>query len=547
MTLTKIALTVLGTVGLAAGTVFAVAEPAPAELPQAATQANACSRCSGHTCGTAKCMAAAAACTPVAASACAENAACARNCEEDGACRPETAEGDAACTAAAAEPACNPLSSILAAACDSAQDCSAEESCTKAAPGHTRKLTFSFGISSNGPILRLTSGPIGSAEGACPAATSGCGTMCQQVAACRPASPCVQANCEGATCTKESCTESGTCAKCCDAAARLITTACEAQPACATSGLASLCAASTCPASACHAAACSASSCSASVCDGSACEDGACAASKCASCPHTGCRSQSVGIEQPSAMQSACSVEACDCEDCCCESCDCVTDAACPPGVLCPVAARFHQILTSGCGPRIHSDPVDGNVHSYDSISFAEANEPGANTPGRVRLTHLPDLRFWAAPPQFPPQANMVFTSFTAPVVAPVPPAAARSPRGMEGSWTRSAGPWTVTFAIENGRLRVTCTTEGATVRFSGTCGVSDDGQIFGVLDEADISSDVQEGTAEARAIAVRLIDQPFAVRFRFDGDSLIVKDLRCAGLPPDQVRQIACGRFERE
>lgn len=579
MTLTKIALTVLGTVGLAAGTVLAFAEPAPSELPQGAAQASACAGCPSRTCGTAKCIATAASIQAAASPCAAENAACATNCEDGGACRRETAECDAACTAVTAESPCHEcpnaiggpidppsahrLSSFIAAACDSAQQCSAEETCTNAAPGHARKLTLSFGISSNGPILRLTSGTLDPAEATCPAATSGCGASCHQVATSCCASACEQVSCQTAACAKENCTESGTCEKCCHEAQCLTATSCEAQPACATSG----CPAAACQVSACHAAGCSASACSASACDGSACENEACAASKCSTCPHACCSSHSVAAEEGAGSSSACSVEACDCQECCCEACDCVTDGACPPGVLCPIAARIHEILSSGpvSQPVWHHPPVlpeaaygnfdpihaqrsaertDASVRNYDS--YRMPGDPSGDAPGRVRLTHLPDIRFWAAPPNVPPHANLIVTSFAAPVVAPMPPSAPASPRVIEGSWTRTSGPWTVTFGIENGRLRGTCTAEGATVRFSGTCGVSDDGQIFGVLDEADISSDAQEQTAEARAIAVRLIDQPFAVRFRFDGDSLIVKDLRCAGLPPEQVRQVACGRFER-
>ncbi len=86
---------------------------------------------------------------------------------------------------------------------------------------------------------------------------------------------------------------------------------------------------------------------------------------------------------------------------------------------------------------------------------------------------------------------------------------------------------------------------------------VTKDEQFIGIIDEIEAKGDDGE-SFEAHMLVQRLVDQPFAVRFVADGESLIIKDIRCSGLAPsideknasaqllDYVRTFGCGRFER-
>jgi hypothetical protein len=154
---------------------------------------------------------------------------------------------------------------------------------------------------------------------------------------------------------------------------------------------------------------------------------------------------------------------------------------------------------------------------------------------------------------------RLMSASFDAPAVAPSPVAAGRPVRpAVEGKWARVRGATTTDLTIEAGRIRATWHAEAdgrrPEIRFSGTCSMAD-GQVFGVIDSLEFDSG---STDEAHAAAARLIDQPFAARIVADGDSLIIKDVRCAGLEPnveeetsdegiaDIVRFYVCGQYLR-
>lgn len=206
-------------------------------------------------------------------------------------------------------------------------------------------------------------------------------------------------------------------------------------------------------------------------------------------------------------------------------------------------------------------------LRSYDSYRLTESHP--AEAPGRVRVTHVTphvyhvphDIHLFPAA-DFRPSQRIRLSSFAAPVAAsqpPAPPQIARSisPR-LEGTWTRTAGSSTCTFTHRNGRLYGSWRPHDQfELRFSGSCSVTKDDQFVGVIDEIEASGEHDESFG-AHAMAQRLIDQPFAARFIVDGDSLILKDVRCSGLSPtiqdekqtsellQYVRTYACGKFER-
>src|SRR5690606_39707276 len=52
--------------------------------------------------------------------------------------------------------------------------------------------------------------------------------------------------------------------------------------------------------------------------------------------------------------------------------------------------------------------------------------------------------------------------------------------------------------------------------RLGGLCHATPDGQLYGVIEHAECTDD---DDIENHAFAVRLIDQPFSIRFRAEGD----------------------------
>ena len=137
------------------------------------------------------------------------------------------------------------------------------------------------------------------------------------------------------------------------------------------------------------------------------------------------------------------------------------------------------------------------------------------------------------------------------PVVAPSPERK-HGERSIHGAWARTVGVSAVSFVIDGDRIRGMC---DDSVVFSGTCSVSRDGQVIGVIDDVQYSD---EPTA-ALLVTQAIVDQPFAFRFTLDGPELIVKDFRCGGLDAASVEvegvkttlaarvaAFVCGRYER-
>lgn len=482
MALTKIALSLLGTIALSAGTLLAVSEPGSAPLPTVQQPAK-CSSCPGKA-ATAALQACQKGTCQTTAAACAV---------------PTSAENQSACAAGRCE-----TEKVAATACESDR-CDAEKERIA-----TREALFDTGVNSEsgvaGSVVFVAENENDCPNGACLTETTGCHGHpvsvgqkdresnrlfktvktttvyfkdCRECAAADEKGAC-SANCDKGTCPGGACPGA---AASDTATIPVSATACQAKPACATD--------------ACRVSAC-AESCSKSSCQTAAVQKAAC--------------------DRSVAFADCCK----SCENCDCEACACRRSVSLPPE------------------PAIEIRPL---------------TDEGA--PGRVRLTHvLPmanvvnfpnDVQYFPTGRELAlPSRQIRLSSFTSPVAAHVRAAAARPPvhDSVEGTWSRTVDGSTIEFTIENGRLH------GAfdDARFSGTCSVSEDGQIFGLLDEF-------EGVGHL----VDVIDQPFAVRFRFDGEDLILKDLRCAGLPGtielpggasaplDLVTRIACGRYAVE
>ncbi|MBA3315066.1 MAG: hypothetical protein M3552_14515 [Planctomycetota bacterium] len=198
------------------------------------------------------------------------------------------------------------------------------------------------------------------------------------------------------------------------------------------------------------------------------------------------------------------------------------------------------------------------NYDSYNAGLPRDADE----APGRVRVTHIAPGTFHLPadvncfpPTDFRPSQRIRLSGFAAPVAAPQP--RSLSPR-LEGTWTRTIGTDVSSFSHRDGRVNGSWqVTNGIEVRFSGSCTVTKDDQFVGVIDEVEARGTDGE-SFQAHVLVQRLVDQPFAARFVVDGDALIIKDIRCAGISPsikdekqtsdllDYVRTFACGRFER-
>jgi len=618
MTLTKLALAVLGTIGLTAGTVLAVSEPAPPPLPAALAQISA-GRCPGSACGTRQCgsegcpfsaKVAAVACEsetcckstkcaapplqsePIVAEVCSEHQtfgasagtrceaclASQKSCSEsaslfdaDGICRKHytdhhetnacAARGHVLLTGTGSETCENGVCTADA-QCEANSNGACESECPTANGNATRRITLGIGLSTGGPIVHVAAGPNEQPGSGSQTVRTNAPSVGRIVLSLITGAPC------------ESLADS------CDARQPITATACEAKPACADA----------------------------------ACPVAACSASACHQCSHCGC-------------------DTCECDTC---KCDAHSKDAAANGIernghevvafsdgrryrVRDFAIRYFdgldrvQIPTaprpglfSGLGdypplkvPNWDAEPLNWHPSFANSALFEEpavdhASElppvitPGrgdvierdfdpihlhrsADAPGRVRLTHAPVHVHYDSVPRPPvdslPQ-TIRLSAFAAPVAAPLPPRAA-SPR-LEGTWKRTSA---TSFTFENGRISgswdattgVRIDSEGKSIelkshiRFSGSCTVTTDGQFIGVIDDIEVTREDGFSNVHGTPASVqRLIDQPFAARFVVDGDSLIVKDIRCGGLSPviDQedtsadllqfVRLNGCGRYER-
>ena len=491
MTMTKMALTVLGTVGLTAGTVLAMSEATPDPLPNTAAKP-ACSSCRKTESAGAPSACGKALCDAVAAKALSSAAACpGEHCHASGtsAC----SKGSCGSEASAAE-----------------RNSAAEAPPPPAASG---RIIFGAGVSSDagahGTIVLsagIESG--GCPEGECSAASGDCRghkvygvefksgltpsitsrtvyvNGCQKCDAAQDATTCHAGACESASRSAGG-----------DSVANVAATCCEAKSAGAVAALAS------------------------TACSATAAET--CTLSSCAACPAAGAADE---IDLTLNSEPA---GCCECENfCACGVCRC--------------AAERDRHAASAL-PEIHPG------QRFTLFDRVITGNPGP--PGRVRLSSPPAYGHFA-PAAF--GHDIMLSAFAAPVAAPMPPSAQhRRTNRVEGTWTRSIGTQRATFTCENGRIRgaVSDSKGESEVTFAGMCSVSEDGQIFGLIDEVG-------GVTLPPGYTTWLIDQPFAVRFRFEDEELIVKDLRCAGFPAsitigdqsfpltDVVREFACGRF---
>ncbi len=270
------------------------------------------------------------------------------------------------------------------------------------------------------------------------------------------------------------------------------------------------------------------------------------------------------------------------CEDCICVKCNCDDDSrgnrpgfarvggfpfeTLMPAVVPPMHWSMIALEQSGRlpfhplhelpTPRVHHDArqpfLPGGEHS---LRFRiDPRSPQSRRPHHPAADRSPHA--FAEPGQMMDRRDFAMSSFGTPVSAkrpvqrPEQPSAAAT---VEGTWSRTHGDMILTFTCRNGRLEGTCHAAGGKVlEFSGTCSVSADDQIFGLIDNLEVPG-------IPGAFTSWLVDQPFAVRFRAADTGLVLKDFRCADLPTtvehlgetytvaDTVRAVVCGRFTRD
>ena len=133
------------------------------------------------------------------------------------------------------------------------------------------------------------------------------------------------------------------------------------------------------------------------------------------------------------------------------------------------------------------------------------------------------------------------------------------APAPFEGAWVQQTSKTTVRFFCEPSRVRALITIHNGhnfgdvVAELSGTYSVTPDGQMFGVVDHFKLSSTGKESSTIARTIETEMIDQPFSLRFRTDGDTLCIKDAKCGGLnwlgdqADDLLRSTACGEYTHD
>lgn len=580
MTVMKIALSMLGTIGLTAGTMLAVAEPTPeplAAIPPSTCAKSACSKaaCSTSTaCGSSRCLTNAASCTakaavvgtpaprqptePVAAGIANRN-------EKDGsasesctasACEAAKERGDSCQVAASAKSSCEGKCgkimvgsgvrsnsgvvgrvALVSATESLKEECCSKTQCEKqvtaerpAAPNASRRISIGLGLSNRGPIVRVSTDN-GESDN-----SETCPTACKQPqeSGCWSALPVAIIK----ACLTGRCEPGGRESRC-ETTSRVVATACDAKPACATP---------VCPTA-----------------------------------------------SEPPTLCSDCGE--CRCETCCCgaDVTTCYDGPGCD-GTQCLPTIQAGKKQPTACTPsdmRIFSDrrscDRDSSVgldFSFDAGIAGGHDDARANPPGFVHLSHVQmrpyyvrkDIQYFAPvpAPAMPSPRHWLFNadsypsmatgaglehvatwpqlrtaSFATPNADPIPPARPWHRHPVEGEWNRAIGNGTLSLTFEEGRIRGTWTDGGdePAVRFSGTYSISEDGQIFGLIDDFS-GLPPQFGSW--------VVDQPFAIRFRKDGDEIVLKDFRCAGLPPtidlhgekvavgDIVQMFACGRFSR-
>lgn len=640
MTLMKLALSLLGTVGLTAGTLLAVAEPSPEPLPETNLPA-ACSSCKTTSatckkskCGSSRCLTSKACDITASANAACKAAACAQKslsaqntepvsttsaCSEKpcakSACATETCAKKTGSKAACSKEKCETQVSLNK-KCAGTSSC--EKTQAKACKADAKVSVCAKQVST------------------CEKKVSACGKNACQV------QPVSTTACEKSACAKTKCTEAVSTKADCDTQA-----SCATSKACATSS----CTVETAAASQC--------------CDSKCCND---CEGDCAACPGKAkgdCNTRSDGkakgdcanddivlniesypgmivgvgvnsnsgivgkhvftvtvksgtreVEQGDVLVTACEAKpacvtrtcvtqcppvshcptACalaknaepvanrcaSCEDCICVKCNCDDDSrgnrpgfarvggfpfeTLMPAVVPPMHWSMIALEQSGRlpfhplhelpTPRVHHDArqpfLPGGEHS---LRFRiDPRSPQSRHPHRPATDRSPHA--FAEPGQMMDRRDFAMSSFGTPVSAkrpvqrPEQPSAAAT---VEGTWSRTHGDMILTFTCRNGRLEGTCHAAGGKVlEFSGTCSVSADDQIFGLIDNLEVPG-------IPGAFTSWLVDQPFAVRFRAADTGLVLKDFRCADLPTtvehlgetytvaDTVRAVVCGRFTRD
>lgn len=188
----------------------------------------------------------------------------------------------------------------------------------------------------------------------------------------------------------------------------------------------------------------------------------------------------------------------------------------------------------------------------------------------------LPEMGWRMASPhheQFPPAPPRIpvrMVSFEGDAPAPGLHPAHRPAPGprhhsmpIEGSWMQQSGDTTIRVTCEPSQIRGTATVaaeesdEQTSIEFSGTCSVAPDGQVFGVIDHLSMTVP-GESPRDVQTFASKMVDQPFAIRFRTDGETLFIKDVKCAGVESlgivdkrgdvdSFLNVFACGKYTRD
>lgn len=124
--------------------------------------------------------------------------------------------------------------------------------------------------------------------------------------------------------------------------------------------------------------------------------------------------------------------------------------------------------------------------------------------------------------------------------VPPPPPLPSRwRVAGPVGTWERSVGEAQVTLRVQDGHLTGTVVTDGkddkTTYELHADYSTTRDSLLYGVITNVRITGGpAEEAAKKEMAVQKGLMDWPFSLRFRVDGDTLVIKDVRVA-FPPDQ------------
>ncbi len=108
----------------------------------------------------------------------------------------------------------------------------------------------------------------------------------------------------------------------------------------------------------------------------------------------------------------------------------------------------------------------------------------------------------------------------------------------------------TITLRIETNRIVVTMKQSAGgqsfKVTIEGEYSVSQDYTLFGIVTGIDVSPTKDDNAAAA---SVELEDQPFSVRYRFDDNTLTLRDLKIGGVKKGDMKDVAVflGRYKKK